>query len=381
MQLIERLSWLKAKIQEELFPHLKECLNDPITEKQKRLVMILEVVEIERHIKGSWYQWMGRPLEDRQAIGRAFVAKSVYNHFTTRALIEALQGMPNLRRICGFQKKADIPSEATFSRAFKEFADSELGEKVHNALLREHLSEQLIGHVSKDSTAIEGNERPQNKGIDIKAAKEQGTKEQDKKKRGRPKKGEVKKGEVRTESKQESRIQRQEKQTAVEALRELPTWCDIGCKKNAQGHTEIWRGYKFHIDTTDSGLPITAVLTSASLHDSQVAIPMMKMTSGKITYLYDLMDAAYDAEPIYRVSRELGHVPIIDKNKRNGDIIPMSPAEKIRYNERTAAERTNSRLKEDFGGRNVKVRGAKKVTLHLMFGVIALFADQLLRLI
>jgi len=41
----------------------------------------------------------------------------------------------------------------------------------------------------------------------------------------------------------------------------------------------------------------------------------------------------------------------------------------------------NSRLKEEFGGSTVMVRGAKKVGLHLMFGVIALFADQLLKLI
>ncbi|MBT9163173.1 MAG: hypothetical protein DDT24_00077 [Chloroflexi bacterium] len=163
------------------------------------------------------------------------------------------------------------------SRAFKEFADSDLGEKVHKALCEDHLSEELIGHISKDSTAIEGNERPQKEEIDIRAAKEQGTKEQEKKKRGRPKKGEIR---------------------------------------------------------------------------------------------YDIMDAAYDAEPIYRVSRELGHVSIIDKNKRNGDIIPMSPAEKIRYNERTVSERSNSRLKEDFGGRTVKGRGAKKVTLHLMLRLL-----------
>jgi len=45
------------------------------------------------------------------------------------------------------------------------------------------------------------------------------------------------------------------------------------------------------------------------------------------------------------------------------------------------AERFNSRLKEEFGGSNVMVRGAQKVWLHLMFGVIALFADQLLKLI
>jgi hypothetical protein len=37
----------------------------------------------------------------------------------------------------------------------------------------------------------------------------------------------------------------------------------------------------------------------------------MKMTSERVDYLYDLMDAAYDAQPIYKVSRTLGHVAII----------------------------------------------------------------------
>lgn len=40
----------------------------------------------------------------------------------------------------------------------------------------------------------------------------------------------------------------------------------------------------------------------------------------------------------------------------------------------------NSRLKGEFGGETVMVRGYKKVKLHLMFGVIALFVDQLLKL-
>jgi hypothetical protein len=33
----------------------------------------------------------------------------------------------------------------------------------------------------------------------------------------------------------------------------------------------------------------------------------------------------------------------------------------VRYNERSAAERVNGRLKDDFGGRNVRVRGHAKV--------------------
>ncbi len=106
----------------------------------------------------------------------------------------------------------------------------------------------------------------------------------------------------------------------------------------------------------------------------------MKMSSAKVDYLYDLTDSAYDAGPIYEVSRELGHVPIIDKNSRGKEIIPMAPHEAARYNERTAVERFNSRMKEEFGARNIMVRGAQKVKMHLMFGVLALFADQLLKL-
>jgi len=389
MRLRETISWLKAKIQSDLFPHLEENFKDFITEKQKKLIMILEMVEIERYVRSPEYQWMGRRLKDRQAIARAYVAKAVYNYGTTGALIEGLKGVKNLGRICGFgnmscvvisegtttggkilrivKKKSSLPSEATFSRAFKEFAESELGDIVHKAMVGEYLSEQIIGHISKDATAIVGNEKP--------AKKDKGEKAKPAK-RGRPKKGEI-----RAEKKEEQRLKRQINQTVAEALKDIPMVCNVGCKTNAQGYKETWRGYKFHIDTSDCGLPITTLLTSASLHDSQVAIPMMKMTTDRVTYLYDVMDSAYDAKPIHDVSKALGHVPIIDRNPRRGDALPMSPAEALRYNERTAAERFNSRLKGEFGGETVMVRGHKKVKLHLMFGVIALFADQLLKLI
>ncbi len=99
---------------------------------------------------------MGRKLKDRQAIGRAFVAKAVYNYPATKDLIEALRTMPNLRKICGFNRKQEIPSESTFSRAFAEFAKSEIGDKAHQALTEEYFSGQIIGHISRDSTAIEG---------------------------------------------------------------------------------------------------------------------------------------------------------------------------------------------------------------------------------
>ena len=192
--------------------------------------------------------------------------------------------------------------------------------------------------------------------------------------KGRPCRGEVR------EPQPERRLARQGRQSAPEALAELPVHCDVGTKKNSKGYKQSWRGYKLHADVTDCCLPISTALTSASLHDSQVAIPLMKLTSARIDYLYELMDAAYDAEPIYGMSRSLGHVPIIDKNGRGREMIPLAPHEAARYRGRTVAERFNGRLKEEFGGGNVMVRGDKKVMLHLMFGVMALFADQLLKL-
>ncbi len=52
---------------------------------------------------------------------------------------------------------------------------------------------------------------------------------------------------------------------------------------------------------------------------------------------------------------------------------------RARFAERTTVERVYSRLKDEFGARYIRVRGYAKVMTHLMFGVVALTADQLLR--
>ena len=78
-------------------------------------------------------------------------------------------------------------------------------------------------------------------------------------------------------------------------LDDLPTDCDVGTKTNSKGYKETWIGYKLHIDVADGQVPISCILTSASLHDSQVAIPLATLSAERTTSLYDLMDAAYDA--------------------------------------------------------------------------------------
>jgi hypothetical protein len=162
-------------------------------------------------------------------------------------------------------------------------------------------------------------------------------------------------------------------------LNDLPAVCNCGSKKNSQGFTETWIGYKLHVDTADRGIPVSAILTSASLHDSQVAIPLATLTAGRVQNFYDCMDSAYDQPEIADYSRRLGHVPLIDVNpRRDGELksdieseekartaLNWEPVNGIRYNARSGAERTNARLKDEFGGRTVQVEGARQGILSL----------------
>jgi len=372
---MKMLSEIWFQVQVKLFPHLEAVMEEPLTERLKQLVGILEVLRIEEHVRPGWRQWMGRMRLDRRPMARAFVAKAVYNLPTTELLLDMLHNQPSLRRICGWERRSEIPSLSTFSRAFAEFAAESLGDRVHQALVADHITgeditENIVHHISRDSTEVEAREKPVPK--DKKESAEAQAKV--KRNRGRPKKDE------KREPPPPTRLQKQMKQTPEEAIAELPIVCDVGAKLDTKGHMHWWQGWKLHIDWTDGGLPVNALTTSASLHDSQVAIPMSTITSRRVTYLYELADSAYDANLIHEHSRSLGHVPIIDQHGRRKDIIPFDPATERRYRERTVAERGNSRLKDEFGLRHLRVRGHPKAHLHNMLGLIALFADQALKL-
>ena len=133
-KLRETLSQTWLNIQGSLFPWLSEELG-PLTEKQQELVTALELVRIEEFIYSS-RGCPGRPPQDRTAIARAFVAKIIYNKPTTRALLDRLATDGALRRICGWERKNHVPDEWTFSRAFAEFSNSQLPERVHEALIK-----------------------------------------------------------------------------------------------------------------------------------------------------------------------------------------------------------------------------------------------------
>jgi Transposase DDE domain/Transposase domain (DUF772) len=388
LTLRQQLTQFAHLLQSQLFPVLEEATGK-LDDKARRLVAVLEMIPLARFVPAA-RGWIGRPSKDRLAIACAFVAKAVYGFSLTRQLLDRLQQDRQLRQICGWEHAHQVPHESTFSRAFAEFAHMELPQFVHQALIASTQKDRLIGHIARDSTAIEARERfpetASKKATPAKpAARAPGQKRSS---QGKPKPHRRRKG---GKPQADTRLHRQRRMKLGEMLTELPRHCSIGVKTKDGGKQHYWRGYKLHLDVADGQIPISAILTAASLHDSQVAIPLATMTAQRVTNLYDVMDAGYDAGEIYEHSRSLGHVPIIRPAKRQHKEIPfsgrekweareMTPAEQSRFRERTMVERVYARLKDEFGGRQMRVRGASKIMAHLMFGVLVLTVDQCLRL-
>ena len=143
--------------------------------------------------------------------------------------------------------------------------------------------------------------------------------------------------------------------------------------RNAKGCKESWRGYRLHIDAADGDIPVSRVLTSASPHDSQAAIPLAGMTAERVDHRYELMDAVCDSREIGAHARMAGEAVA----QRNAGHVRH---DRVRHRRRSSVERVNSALKDSYGGRHVRVRGHAKVACHLFFGVLALTVDRLMRL-
>ena len=365
-----------------LFTHIKETLRlEELSNKENKLIKILDFAQIEKNI--TVVRITNTP-KDRIEIGRAMIAKSVYNIQTTRDLIERLLIDRTLRVLCGWRYKNEIPSEAKFSRVFKELCDLEIAQKTHERFVEEYLSDTVFIYNAIDATKIPLREKP------VKKEKE----EKPKLKRGRPKKGETR------EPIEPSKLQQQkEMKTTSEMLSLVSTDCGVGVKQNSKGNREVWIGGKLHISAVDGDIPITAFYTGANVHDSSVALPLIQETSKRVNYLYDLQDAGYDSDIIREFSKKLNHKPIIDMNPKNSQVlrnkIQLIKDEKEKfelfnlkqdstthhYNQRSMVERVNAYLKDDFGCNKIYYQGATKVASVLAFGILSICIHQSLKLV
>jgi hypothetical protein len=215
--------WLKVKnLENSLFPELQASLG-VFSSKEEKLVKILDFAEIEQFIYDTHKTNIAK---DRVQMARAFIAKSVYNIQTTRDLIDRLHIDRTLRVLCGWRYSNDIPSEAKFSRVFKEFSEMNLAAKTHDKFISEYLSDIIFHYNASDATKIPLRE---------KAVKQEKPEPKVKYKPGRPKKGEN-----REPIKPKILQQQKEMKTTKEMLSLVSTECGVGIKQNSKGNREVW---------------------------------------------------------------------------------------------------------------------------------------------
>lgn len=136
--------------------------------------------------------------------------------------------------------------------------------------------------------------------------------------------------------------------------------CSITGKKNSKGNQTWFIGRKAHIAVDDRGIPVSFVTTGACVHDSQLAIPLLRKAMRICNFDFTLMDAGYSDSEIedFALTNEI--YPIIDfKANSKGEKKAMSEDEALIYKKRTTVERTNSELKECFLIEKLYSRGAK----------------------
>jgi len=319
-------------------------------------VKTLETARLKT-VRPHWSGLPGQPSAERAALARALVAKAVLNLPNTAALIE------------------------------KTFVD------------------QLVGRTPRDSRAIETSQKV------IKAEKQDATGPYTACRHGRTlahrhrmslrrlcsaRKFPPQQREERP--KEPTRRERQPKMRLGEMRDDLPKHCAIGTKRNVKGQKDSWIGYKLHLDVADGGVPFTAILTSASLHVDQVAIPLATATAAVVKNPYDLMVADSDAttprltvnswgtsqssRPILAPDpRGRGGMEEAKQEQKRQRCVGHLMAEYICFNELGMIDRVNGRLKEGGGGRPVRVRSNEKLLCDRMFGLLALKVDQLLRFV
>jgi len=373
--------WLKVmNLEQSLFPRLQESMGT-LTPKEEKLIKILDFAQIEKFVCTAQ---ITNPPKHREEMARAFVAKQVYNIQTTRDLIERLKIDRTLRVICGWRHHNEIPSESKFSRVFKEFSQQRIATKAHDVFIEKYLSETLFFYHSIDATAVELREKAVKQKKEIKPKRRQ----------GRPRKGEE------LPPKKPSILQQQEHMNdAEEMLSLIKTECNTSIKQNSKGNRHRWIGGKLHLSVVDGDIPITALYSSATVHDSSLALPLIKLSSEKVSYLYDLADAAYDNKIIKSYSQKQHHRPIIDVNPKNSKKlktqIALAKSEKrilsalnlynnsddLNYNQRSSVERVNAYLKDSYGCSKIYYQGAQKVASVFAFAVLSVCITQSLKLV
>jgi hypothetical protein len=332
--------------QQEIFPELKSDFGY-LTNKHEQLIQLLDLIDLDvAYPRKLWDKFFGRPSANRHAFVIAFIARIVWNISLTKDLIAYLQVDRALRLICGFDgRKNKVPSESSFSREFNQISKLNIFGKLHEQLIAQHCSSELYEHLAIDASSIEVAEKAR----------------------------------ITATVKRTAAEQRDKLTTSI--ILDLPSICNYGTKRNSNGKGYQWKGYKLHAVVNEYNVPVAALVTSASVHDSLCAIPLFRITESRVDGLYYLMDKGYDAGAIRDEISEAGKVALIDyKANRNGKGAGEFIGNQIeRYKKRTFAESHFSHLKMQYLPRYILYRGINKVRSLLNLALAVITAVQIVK--
>jgi len=417
--------------QDEIFPDLMDRFGYR-SKKHEQLILILDLIDVDSvYPRRIWDCFFGRPKFDRQAFLKAFIAMIVWHIQTAEMLRERLAADKFLRSICGFDyRRSRLPSMSTFSRAFAELSMLNIGDKVHELLIAEHCSSALYEHTSIDASTIavaekavatkkppSGAEIKQAKAALKELAKQEKLALKETRKQAKAllktkcmqaltntqdlcavalvipqqsitaavadvvKNNAAKANAILQLRKKKYTAKDQLAQTNSEIFTSLPVVCNYGSKHDSNGNQHTWKGYKLHIAVNDYNIPVAAMVTSASTHDSLCAIPLIRITEQRIDNLYYLMDKGYDSSAIRTETDSHGKVALIDFNHRGdkNDTRKFDPNERRHYGNRAFSESCFSNLKMQYLPGYILYRGISKVKCLLNLALSVITATQIIK--
>lgn len=229
---------------------------------------------------------VGAPITvNYEACFRAIVVRYIEGIDTMKALVRRLKDDLKFKLSVGFLYSQQVPSEATFSRIFQVLSQDVYSMTVLNEALLHAINDEFAifeEDIAIDATAIEGHSKPKKT----------------------------------TNPQIDSTIDQRNMSTAA-ILDSLPVYPSWSGKKNSQGKTTYWFGYKGHYAvSTESQYLLASLFTSAFVADMNIAIPLMRQVASLgLSDCHIMMDKGYDAAAIYEEAHDLSFEPIIDHKK------------------------------------------------------------------
>ncbi|MDI9455189.1 MAG: transposase [Spirochaetota bacterium] len=337
-----------ALLQPLLFSH-DELSNHFFRKPSERELLLLSYLQI---IRGLLTAKEYSLLAQRNRFGRTgyslvsilsiLILKLLYQQMTMKQTLQLLKENENLRMIVEIDT---VPSEATMSRLSRQVEKIVNPNMLHERIMELYQEEtgRIIGHLSIDSTVIEAREKP------IRGKRATGQQKK-LKKRGRKKKGSAEEAEYQArKAKEELQLAQYMAESPEISLSALEKRCSLTAKQNSKGQRQWFIGYKAHMACDDFGVPVAFTVTGACVHDTQAAIPLMKLTQKHFDFLYALMDKGYVSADIEAYVQMIGRRAIIAQRTYRGRPPPqMDSPTALRYEARTIIERTNGELKDGY---------------------------------